>query len=171
MDTKIRRWIHDPAALELWENQERVQEATHHMIDWTALDTATKASPKQRTIGITKLFSGHCATNQRMTEWGYRALPRCARCNHPVKDVPHILRCLGCNADVHWDKSIDKVSRWLVKQGTSQNLCLLIDRRLRAWKRGNQWRLTGVPLQVRQLQDNQEAIGWENFLFGFVSSK
>ena len=58
-----------------------------------------------------------------------------------------------------------------MKQGTSQNLCLLFNRRLRAWKRGNQWRLTWVPLQVRQLQDDQEAIGWENFLFGFVSTK
>ena len=159
LDATLRKWIHDPEALALWDTENHLQETCHHLINWTAFKKATKTAPKRRTIGITKLFSGECATNQKMVEWGFRATTQCPRCNHPTEDVPCILWCSRNNAVAIWDESLANLNNWLESQGTANYQWVLIYNRLKAWKRGEEWRLNGVPLIIRQLQEEQQSIG------------
>ena len=169
IESTIRKSVHDPNLLEKWNIDERLSETTHHLLDWTAQAKATKNTPRRRTIGITKLYSENCATNEKMVLWGFRSCEKCARCNHPVETVDHLLQCPDPDAIKTWDSSVDKLDVHLRKSGTQPYLRTLIIRRLKAWKRQQPWRLTGVPIEYRRLQDDQDAIGWKIFLFGFVA--
>jgi len=171
IDPAIRKWIHDPALRDKWNEEQRLSAETQNMINWKAQRQATKSAPRTRVIGITKLYSDNCATNERMVEWGFRGCTKCARCNHPVETADHVLLCPQDEAISRWDASVDKLEVHLRRCGTQPYLRTIIVRRLKAWKRGQPWRLRGVPAQYRQLQQEQDNIGWKNFLFGFVSKQ
>ena len=171
LDEDIRKWIHDPALLDRWATDERLAEGSHHLIDWTAQSHATKKVSRRRSIGIAKLFSDNCATNERMVEWGFRGCSKCARCNHPVENVTHLLQCPDRAATCDWDSAVDKLDAALRQSRTHPQLQTIITRRLKAWKRNEPWRLHGTSAEIRLLQDDQQSIGWKNFLFGFLSTR
>ena len=171
LDEELRKWIHDPPLSDRWATDERLAEGVHHLVDWTAQTQATKATTRRRTIGIAKLFSDNCATNERMKEWGFRGSSKCARCNYPVENVTHLLQCSDVDATRDWDAAVDKLDSALCTSRTHPQLRTLINRRLKAWKRNESWRLHGTSADIRLLQDEQQSIGWKNFLFGFISKR
>jgi len=169
VEETLRQWIHDPDLVAKWNNDNRLSEANHQLINWEAQKKATKSASRQRVIGIMKLYSGNCATNDNMTAWGFRGCTKCARCGHPVETADHVLSCTNVEAVNKWDAAIDALDIVLRNKGTNPYLRTIITHRLKAWKRGHSWTLQGVPAPFRVLQVEQNDIGWKNFMFGFVS--
>ena len=75
------------------------------------------------------------------------------------------------SAKVHWAESLNLLETWLFNNHTSHQLTSAILDRLTAWHRETPFTPVEGPRALKEFITEQDAIGWENFLMGRISSK
>ena len=103
-----------------------------------------------------------------MLRWNQRLVSACPRCNHPVEDVDHILKCQAVEAIDTWKASTNKVNEWLNANSSCPDLSKLVINALQAFKKDEQMVLHNDVLfdGVKQVFMAQSNIGWRLFLDG-----
>ena len=106
-----------------------------------------------------------------MERWNQRVVTACPRCNHPLEDVDHILRCQAVDVIDTWQTSINKVEEWLNANSSCPDLATLVVNALESFKNGEQVGLHDGVLfdSVKQVYEAQSEIGWRLFLDGCLS--
>jgi len=169
IDLQIRRWVHDPHLREYWKTNGQTTDESEILIDWDAVASASKGVRKHKSTLMTKLLSNNAPTNDNMVKWGFRTCSKCPRCHEIVETADHVTACQSPPAIDVWDKSLMSLNTWMIKQHTDPILRHQIILTLRNWKRGDV-----EPQQhtrLLQLWEEQNTIGWDRFLNGFLSPR
>ena len=85
----------------------------------------------------------------------------------------HVLTCPEARARAQWNKSIEKLEKWMKSVDTSPALQRQLLRGLKVWvMKLNQSRWTGEGIPgLKEAMEAQSRIGWDNFVRGRISKK
>ncbi len=102
-----------------------------------------------------------------MHRWKQRSSAACPRCGE-FEDAPHVWQCRGANADVVWTKSLESLDVWMTSVQTDPDIQEAIISHLSKWRLGSDE--NGMaPFQLHPAIEQQNDIGWNNFLEGWVT--
>jgi len=101
-----------------------------------------------------------------MQRWRFRSASNCPRCQHPLEDKPHIIRCPAEAAVNIWQSFLKNLRSWLCEQRTSPVLTDTILQCLLSWyQEENPQETSGAS---RYLFDDFHAIGADRLIEGWV---
>ena len=169
VDEQLREWIHDPKLKQYWKGINKISDASETLIDWEAIKVAAKGTKKRKTIVMTKLLSDNAPTNDNMVKWGFRQCQKCPRCGQENETADHINACTDQAAVKVWDESLRTLNEWMRKQQTDPMIRRFLINLLRNWKRGEP--LPQATGRLSEIIADQETIGWDRFMFGFISKR
>ena len=169
IESHISKAIHDSDLKQYWADKHFLPALGQPFVDWEALSKATKSAGRLRVQNITKLFSENCATGVVMVTRGKRDTDKCVMCGEPEETVRHCLRCQDARSKKRWERSIRSLGTWLDSVHTNPLLTSTILEFLRKWHIRQV--LDHIPPRFEELFEEQYTIGWQSFLFGFISSQ
>ncbi len=146
----------------------RGDNASLDLVNWDAVDQAMKESPRQRKVFVAKHSVGMFGVGIFIKIWKERDSDACPRCG-TFEDARHMWTCSGEGADEVWAQSIYDLEEWMTSIGADPEISHAIVMHLTVWK--TQQEAHTVPsLNISDLVDQQEVIGWRNFFEGWMSS-
>ena len=83
---------------------------------------------------VAKFMSGWCATGKMMKRWHKHVSSSCPRCNFPVEDSDHVLKCQAVGAVNKWTESVGKMQSWLDSNSSCPDLAKLVINALTSFK-------------------------------------
>ena len=93
-----------------------------------------KSLTTSTTRWLSKFSTGFCRVGKMLKIYKYQTHSNCPRCNQPKESTAHILQCKEALACELWDKSIDKLYDWALKQDLSPDLAHHMKTSLHSWK-------------------------------------
>jgi len=103
---------------------------------------------------------------KNMQRWRFRSTANCPRCQHPLEDKPHIIRCPAKAAVTKWHSFLKNLQSWLREQRTSPVLADTILKCLQSWYQEDNLQLLLVT--SRHLFDDFCAIGADRLIEGWI---
>jgi hypothetical protein len=169
--------IEDAHALLHWtrghsiQPQRRLDPACITNIDFQACQEAMAALKIPHRHWITKQASENCSVGSTFRQWRKQETDTCPRCDLPGEDASHVLWCRAENSDAPWEANFTELISYLNKTNTHPSLITITDTRLRQFRNREGFELSPGPLEplLRELLKQQDAIGWQNFLYGIPS--
>jgi hypothetical protein len=159
--------IHDPEAANTWGLRDLHDTED---IDVPARRQATKISIIPRRIWVMKHRHGMTGTGKFMKLWGYRSTHKFPRCGHHCEKAAHVTICTSPSAIEQWKISLETLGKDLAKRHTHPELMRFLLSRLKEWKtRTPRKALRLMEHDLQELQDAQDDIGWDKFMFGNIS--
>jgi hypothetical protein len=109
-------------------------------------------------------------TWKSMRIWGYRSTQKFSRCGYHYETAAHITMCTARSAIEQWKISLETLGKDLFKRHTHPGLTIFRLFRLLEWKpRTPRKVLRMIEHDLQELQDAQDEIGWDKFMFGNIS--
>ncbi len=112
---------------------------------------------------------GMCGVGKFMWKWKQRDSAACPRCGQ-FKDAQHVWVCEGGNSQEIWDTSLDWLRCWMISVDMDPDLQHHILQHLFSRRDASNTTSYAPPLVQEALWD-QDAIGWDWFLEGWVCAK
>jgi hypothetical protein len=101
---------------------------------------------------------------------GYRSTHKCPRCGHHCETAAHVMMCTAPSAIEQLKISLETLVKDLAKRHTHTGLTRLLLSRLLEWKtRTPRKALRTMEHDLQELQDAQDDIGWDKFMFGNIA--
>ena len=163
--------IQDPITLSYWTRHNRLPEAAISSVDWDICEANMKALGLYRRRQVTKHASENCGVGKTLQEWNKQSHSKCPRCGVDGEDTTHVLVCTALGATTKWEDNMANLREHLVSVDTEEELQRALLHRLSQFRR--QQPLTNQPWSppVLDLIQDQDTIGWKNFLEGLPSRK
>jgi len=159
----IYNYVYNPKVKKYWQTKAKPHlQDTWDKCNWVATAAANRALPWGMRRCISKLTTGNCAVGKMMQarkEWTHS---KCPRCGEDHEGVPHVLRCPGGQAQ--WEKSVDKLKKWMEENHTAPAITRVVIAQLNSWHKDEPCRISNI--QTRQAVNQQNAMGWFQFLLG-----
>ena len=162
--------ITDPITQSWWVWHKRITAGAQSHIDWENCATSIPCLKPSRRRWITKHASAQCGVGITLLKWKYQTDAKCPRCNLP-ESTAHVLTCTGMGANDTWNKSMSKVTQYLVDAGTHPELQEAILENLSRWRRSQLPQAEFFDSNISEAVQSQTSIGWKNLLEGLFSSK
>jgi hypothetical protein len=109
-------------------------------------------------------------TGKFMKLWGYRSTQKCPRCGHHCETAAHITMYTAPSAIEQWKISLETLGKYLAKWHTHPGLTRFLLSRLLEWKtRKPRKAFRPMEHDLQELQDAQDDIRWDKFIFGNIS--
>ncbi len=134
---------------------------------WNAVNQAMQSTKRSRRVFVAKHTVGMCGVGKFMHLWKQRRPAECPRCGE-FEDASHVWQCKGANAEKVWRKAIADLETWMESVQTDPEVQEVIIAKLISWWSGSENNYT-VPFQLQPAVQQQNDIGWNNFLEGWVS--
>jgi hypothetical protein len=163
---KLYEYTFAPRASEYWSTKHNFPPRLFTSINWDAIDKAICTLPFGKKRWLVKHVSGFCGVGtvmKRRQEWSHS---KCPRCNQPGEDTRHVLQCEDPRSRLAWARSLDELSAWMKKADTSPRIRTAIISRLQHWHKREQPTLHRLSPNIRAALQEQDEIGWYNFLLG-----
>jgi hypothetical protein len=139
-------------------------------IDVPARRQAAKSSNIPRRNWVMKHKRGMRNTGKFMKLWGYRSTQKCPGCEHHCKTAAHVTLCTSPSAIKQSKISLETIGKDLAKRHTYPGLTQFLLSRLLEWKtRTPRKALRPMEHDLQELQDAQDDIRWDKFMFGNIS--
>ena len=155
-----------------WQNREGIAAEDIDKIHWHALGKAFGTMPFGMKRWFTKHASGHCAVGHMTIRRRHTDHSECPRCQETDETTKHVLQCNDARAIACWQKEITRLHKWMGSVNTHPTLQTAILKRLAQWRSNSP--LTPLPVlspEFTSAIEEQDSIGWWNFLLGRVSTK
>jgi hypothetical protein len=158
--------LHGNAAMSYWDSKNRFGAGTSALIDWRSTEKAMKAVSPTRQRWVTKHVSGFCGSRKMLHRWKKCADAICPRCES-VEDAQHVWKCQGRGANDVWEKSIEQLREWLMREKTLPIMTAMICDGLSAWRYDKeQSARTPADFGLHDAAANQDGVGWQALLEG-----
>lgn len=119
-------------------------------------------------IFVSKWLSDALATVIVLQKRKHRIFNRCPRCNHWGEDKWHIVVCWDVRAKVIWDEKLKELQHFITSENTKPDIAELIMTGLTHYRnRPNR----EPPDEQENWRQEQVGIGWDKFIYGFVSNE
>jgi hypothetical protein len=158
-------------AIPKWETKYNWTRGLGQTVHWKFFSTASKASSAARRLWVTKTTSGFFASGKMMKARRERTDASCPRCQFPVEDRLHIFQCPHPDAQNLWNSAMDKFADHLISIDTDVSVANLICWHMNRWQNPSYTspQPSDYPVNFREAFNAQDELGWEAFLFGFLS--
>ena len=162
--------IQDPDTINWWQRHGRFTAVASELIDWHA----NKQALKKEALGLrrwtTKHASDNCGCGVTLVQWKKQSDDHCPRCCES-ETTTHILRCPAMGAQAVWDTSIRTLRRRLKNLETHPDLIKAIRFGLSRWRADQPTHRYVRNDEVQLVVNDQDEIGWRNFLEGLWSDR
>ena len=140
-------------------------------IDWNAVDKAIGREPFGKRRWLAKHCAKQCGVGTCLLKRKHQTHNRCPRCDAPEEDTTHVVQCTARSAHIVWTKALTHLEGWLLNQDTNAQLHKILVGRLAGWQAKDPLQPLSTSARLREAIQEQDRIGWENFLLGRVSTK
>jgi hypothetical protein len=105
--------------------------------------------------------------------WKYQAHSSCPRCGAEKENTEHVIKCTNTSASTMWTSAIQTLRKWMEDNDGQPDMIEIICARLDVWRSNTPLQLpqTAIPQVVMDAMMEQDSIGWNNFVSGFISKK
>ena len=169
--TNIGIYVDTEAKAVGWEGNTTPLKQKHQLADGDQLNTeALRKLPRSRRRWLTKQVVGVCGVGKWLVRWKRRDTAECPRCDEPVEDAKHVMRCQNPDAIATWKESVDTLYKWMTKTKTLPAIAGVIKSRLLQWHLNSVLTpyTTDYPGLTAAIQA-QDLLGWQNFLDGLLT--
>ena len=139
-------------------------------IDWEARNKALESKPDMFKTWLCKQSSGFCATGTNMQRWFGDDITNCPNCGKSGEDAAHLLHCPDAGRFGLFRQEVSSLKQWLQQPHTHPELACLLPQYILG--RGAV-KFASLPIQsvdILRLANQQDAIGWDNFMEGKIST-
>ena len=156
-----------------WATRHNIPPNLIDHINWETQDKALKREPFGKKRWLIKHLCGQCGVGHVLgpNRRRHQAHDRCPRCDAPDETVTHVLRCQAVSARAEWAKAMTHLESWLFNLDTDAHLTEALLGRLTCWQTNKPFPAVEGPRALKTAILEQDRIGWENFLFGRISTK
>ncbi len=159
--------IHSSEARSYWEQEEKIVSPLFDSIHWDAVNQAMQSTKRSTRVFVSKHTVGMCGVWKFMHLWKQKSSAACPRCGE-FEDASHVWKCKGAKADEVWRKALDDLEAWMESVQTDTDIQEAIINKLECWRSGTEVTYT-CPFQLQPALQQQDDIGWGNFLEGWAS--
>ena len=155
---------------EYWRKKKTLSTTMMNTIDWEIL---TKSAKNYKRIKwLSKFVTGICGVGYMLKIWKHQAHSSCPRCGQEDETTQHVLLCRETSSTETWDTALDNLDSWMTDNNSDPEMQEVIINSLKAWRDSSIIFFTEIINQdIRNALDEQEVIGWNNLLNGFISSQ
>jgi hypothetical protein len=121
---------------------------------------------------------GFCGTRLQIARWNQTDDNRCPNCDQPEERASHLNVCPSLDQTLQFKESVEKLSKWLDSGHTHPAIAFWVLKYLLARGRCSFTDLCHycppgieMPQMIQDLAEEQDAIGWRDFLEGKISKK
>jgi hypothetical protein len=139
-------------------------------IDWEARNKALESKPDMFKTWLCKQSSGFCATGTNMQRWFGDDITNCPNCGKSGEDAAHLLHCPDAGRFGLFRQEVSSLKQWLQQPHTHPELACLLPQYILG--RGAV-KFASLPIQsvdILRLANQQDVIGWDNFMEGKIST-
>jgi hypothetical protein len=164
-----------------WSRKHHITAEMITKINWDACQKSLNKLPFGKRRWLLKHATGFCGVGKMEKIRGNQDHDECPRCGQ-FEDTPHVVRCKGPGADVIFELSVQKLEIVMGDKFTAPEITAAIGKRIRQWRKHSTGQIidqaTPLPRYYRNDEfgtkaalDEQDKIGWYNFLLGRLSTK
>ena len=158
--------------MEYWKDRHDMSDQDVAAIHWAAHGKAFRGIPFGLQRWLSKHSTGQCGVGRMKMRRKHQDHSECPRCLQEDETTTHVITCGDARATACWNLQIQKLRQWLSENKTSPDLEVDLIGRLQAWRAGRPPpALTTTSAAVSEAIEEQDSIGWWNFLLGRVSRK
>ena len=139
------------------------------LVNWSAIEQALEHRSPSFCAWVTKHVSGQCGVGQRMLEWGFWDTDLCPCCGKAEETTTHYPFCEDLTIMGAYETLLTDFSAWLEDSDTDPCISNYFISTLRRRTFPPQHLLLHDDL--KQADDDQRSIGWNNILFGRMASR
>ena len=136
------------------------------LVNWEAMDLALQARSPSFCAWVTKHVSGQCAVGRKMKLWGFWTEDTCPCCGQPDETTTHFPFCTNPQIQEAYGKQVDSFISWMAEADTDPNISYYFTKVLR----DKTLDIEDLPFSVDQAAQEQARIGWNNLLFGRLTT-
>ena len=150
-----------------WATKRGWESNTTKLVDWSKIGWVFSHYKSNNRRNAAEMASGLMGTGRMLKRWKVKDGDKCPRCNLPDKTNTHILTCPSIEAQARWAASMTSLNKTLTQLETHPGIQVAILNNLQRWRMGKTSRTTLDTTTAPCVQEQQE-IGWELMLYGFV---
>ena len=155
--------------LSTWAKANPLTLAMMPYIDWEAQGKAFDKEPLGKRRWLTKHLCGQCGTGRQMLRRQEQTHDHCPRCDQPDEGTQHVVQCQEVSAKLTWNSAILDLQAWMFNSKTHIQFQDALLARLSCWQAGAPFSKVVGPKALRNAIAAQDALGWENFLYGRIT--
>jgi hypothetical protein len=138
------------------------------LVNWRAVKHALEHRSPSFCAWVTKHVSGQCSVGQRMLEWGSWDIDCCLCCGKAKETTTHYHFCEDLTIMQAYKNLLMEFSDWLEEADTDPCISNYFISTLRRWDFPPPHLL--LHNDLKQANEDQRLIGWDNILFGRIAS-
>jgi hypothetical protein len=145
--------------------------ATFDCVDWEARDRSLASKPDMFKIWLFKQGSSFCATGKNLGRWFGEPITCCPNCHCPQEDSSHLLHCPDPGRFGFFRSEVIDLQKWLNREHTKPALAEALYKYILGRGKLKFRDVEGLPGDLWRLAEEQDLIGWDNFMEGKISSQ
>ena len=162
--------IYGPKTQQYWAQRHSIPQDLIDTIDWDAQQQAINREPLGKRRWLAKHLCGQCGVGRVLLRRKHQAHDNCPRCGESDESVTHVVTCQALSAIVQWNDSCNTLESWLFNSNTQNDLISAILSRISTWRKDIAVEPVTGPKALRKAIAEQDKLGWENFMYGRVST-
>ena len=174
LDQTLQEWIYRDQMREYLIKNKNYHPSAFDMIDWTAIDQASKTLTNARQIWLTKHVSGFCATASTMEKRKKWESNLCPLCKLSVEDSQHVIICPDNRVRTKYASSLQKLMDHMKRTHTHPAIQNIF---LHTLSDGNSHKFkdyiprTEIDPNLHEAAKEQDILGWTKMFNGHISSQ
>ena len=157
---RMRQYLHERG---------RLHQDAFPLVDWTSIGEASEEMPALFQLWTSKHVHHFCGVGKNMLRWGFWDHSRCPCCQTTVETTSHLLVCPSEKMLASWEKSVTNLESWLNSVETHPDITHCIVSTLRERDLSSSF-ARNSSTDTREAALAQDAIGWQNFVEGKIST-
>ena len=164
----IRAQVYGRMMREHLVKKDRLTNTTFAWVNWEALGWSLMMKSQLFCLWASKFASRFCGTNKMLHITKQHQDPQCPCCEQEgsVEDTVHVLLCPDPRMSEYYDQRAQDLQQWL-DHTTSPDIAQILGQYIR--RRGEQCPIHEMNALIAVAGQQQNQIGWANFMEGKVS--
>ncbi len=152
------------------KSRHKIEPELFDSVDWDANRDALNNAPVLFSLWATKHVSGFCGVGRKMHQRGEWENAKCHSCEEESETTFHLYVCPHEDRVDAWTEAVDGFEAWMEEVQTHPDIIYCVTHTLRARSPDHLFMAYSSDA-TREAAIEQDAIGWNNFVEGRVSTK
>jgi hypothetical protein len=166
----LQGYIQSVRAREYWNKKKSISPYYERHIDWTLSEKSHLSMDTHRHRWLSKWLTGFCGVGIMLQRYRHQNHSDCPRCGVSGETTAHIIQCQESGAKSLWRNGIKSLEGWMLDNQGHPEMTRIICRQLQNWQmKREDPHLTPSEGTLILACQQQQKIGWFNFIQGFLS--
>jgi hypothetical protein len=117
-----------------WTREQHIHKEAKALVDYDAVQDVMQQLSLPHRHYVTKVASENCGVGTTLVEWRLQTSAKCPRCSHTHNTTQHVQRCQGYAAQQSFTQSMEKLEKYLSKEGTRPDFQEAVIHCLQQWQ-------------------------------------